>query len=228
MTFFRHFPIHIASLRVRRATARPARTTAIAALTLLGLTVLGSAAWAYRKPSGQNDSPPIRPARIVPVLSSTTVVIVRHAERGTNDPADPSLSPEGQARAEALVAALDGAEIGAIYSTPYKRTQESVQPLSKRFKVPVTTRPISGKDIPAYAEQFAKEVLAKDAGKTVVIVGHSNTVPELVKAFSGRSVPAYAEDEYDRFYVIVRPAAGTEPARLFQARYGKSAAKAAP
>jgi phosphohistidine phosphatase SixA len=199
----------------------------IVAATLLGVTALGPSAWAYLRPSGQDAAGPVAATKVAPASATTTVVIVRHAERGNNDPADPSLSPEGQVRAEALVTALDGAEIGAIYSTPFKRTQESVQPLSKRFKIPVTTRPISGNNIPAYAEQFAKEILAKDAGKTVVIVGHSNTVPELVKAFSGRSVPAYSEDEYDRFYVIVRPA-GTEPARLFQTRYGKSAGKTAP
>jgi hypothetical protein len=48
-------------------------------------------------------------------------------------------------------------------------------------------------------------VLGRDAGKTVVIVGHSNTVPDLVRAFGGRPVAPLAEAHYDRIYLVVRP-----------------------
>lgn len=187
---------------------------------VLAATLFATSTGAHFRVYAQDTLPVVTASSAV-----TTIVIVRHAEKGTDSPTDPSLSAEGQARAEALVAALDAADVKTVYSTPYKRTQGTGQPLAKRFKIEVTSRPINGRDIPAYAEQFAKEVLTKGVGKTVVIVGHSNTVPELVKAFSGRTVAAYAEDEYDRFYVITCPV-GTGSARLFQSRYGKPSATA--
>jgi hypothetical protein len=60
----------------------------------------------------------------------------------------------------------------------------------------------------------------------VVIVGHSNTVPDLVRAFGARPVTPLAESDFDRIFIIVRPPSG--PARLFQARYGPPGAQASP
>jgi phosphohistidine phosphatase SixA len=146
--------------------------------------------------------------------TTTTIVIVRHAEKASDDPSDPSLSPAGLRRAQALVAALDGAAVSAIYSTPFKRTRTTAEAVAKRFMVPITIRPAS-----TGAAEMVREILAKDAGKTVLIVGHSNTVPELVRAFSNRNISPLTENEYDRLLIIVRPSSGS--ARLFQTRYGE-------
>jgi phosphohistidine phosphatase SixA len=161
------------------------------------------------------DSPAVRASA---ADATTTIVIVRHAEKATDDPRDPSLSDAGQARAAALATALEGAEVGAIYATQFKRTRGTGELLAKKSGIGVTVRPIANPDAAAYAEALARDVLAKEAGKTVVIIGHSNTVPELVKAFAGRSVPALTEEDYDRLFIVVRPPSG--PARLFQTRYG--------
>jgi phosphohistidine phosphatase SixA len=147
----------------------------------------------------------------------TTIVIVRHAEKATDDPRDPSLNDAGKARAAALLTALDGAEVSAVYATQFKRTQATGEPVAKRFGINVTVSPITGA-MSGVAAGLMKDILDKNAGKTVLIVGHSNTVPELVKAFSGKTVAPLSEEDYDRLYLIVRPASG--PARLFQTRYG--------
>src|ERR1051325_267050 len=69
----------------------------------------------------------------------TTVIIVRHAEKiiDANNP-DVDLSPAGQARAQELARMFGDAGISAIYATQYKRTQETVKPLSDKTGVPVT------------------------------------------------------------------------------------------
>jgi broad specificity phosphatase PhoE len=151
----------------------------------------------------------------------TTVVIVRHAEKAQDDPKDPTLSPAGQARAEALASALDSAGVAAIYSTQYKRNILTAEPLAKRLGLSVIRKPIAG-ETATYAKELAREVLAKEKGKTVLIVGHSNTVPELVQAFSGSTIAPLSDADYDQIFVVVVQGAG--PARLFKTRYGASGA----
>lgn len=148
----------------------------------------------------------------------TTVVIVRHAEKAQDDPKDPSLSEVGKARAEALASALDSAGVGAVYSTQYKRNVQTVEPLAKRLGLAVTQKPITG-DAAAYAKELAREVLAKEKGKTVLVVGHSNTVADLVQAFSGATVAPLTDADYDQIFIVVVPGSG--PARLFKTRYGR-------
>jgi broad specificity phosphatase PhoE len=150
---------------------------------------------------------------------ATTVVIVRHAEKATDDPRDPALSPSGQARAEALAAALEGAEVAAVYATPFKRTRATAAPTAARARLTVEER-TPGADSAADAVALAREVIAHHAGQTVLVVGHSNTVPELVRAFSGRTVEPLTDNDYDHLYIVVVPPAGAGPARLFQTRYG--------
>lgn len=146
----------------------------------------------------------------------TTVVIVRHAEKADAS-RDTALSAAGKARAEALASALESAGVGAVYATQFQRTRLTAEPLVRRLNLSVVERPV-GEDVPAHARDLAREVLSKEKGKTVLIVGHSNTVPELVKAFSGSTVAPLTDEDYDRIFVVVAPPSG--PARLFKTRYG--------
>jgi len=73
------------------------------------------------------------------------VVVVRHAEKAANDPKDPDLSPTGQARAETLARMLKDAGVTAIFTSEFKRTQETAAPTSKSIGVVPTVVP--GKDI---------------------------------------------------------------------------------
>jgi phosphohistidine phosphatase SixA len=118
-----------------------------------------------------------------------------------------------------LVKAAATAEVSAIYTTQYKRTQQTAQPLATRLGVPLTKVEITRENAAGYAAALAKEILAKHAGRTVLIVGHSNTVPQLAEAF-GVARPAVIDEatEFDRLLIVVVPQSGK--ARLIQARYG--------
>ena len=151
----------------------------------------------------------------LPALGADTVVIVvRHAEKAADDPRDPTLSEAGHARAQALAKALAGAPLAAVYATGYRRTQQTAQPSAEKHGVAVQTLAAGSEaDGAALRERIRKE----HAGRTVLVVGHSNTVPAIVAALSGKAAAAMAEDEFDRFSVVVLPEQG-EP-RLLVSRY---------
>jgi phosphohistidine phosphatase SixA len=124
----------------------------------------------------------------------TIYVIVRHAQKAGGD--DPGLTTEGEAHAQALAAALADAGVSAIYATPYRRTQATAAPLAARMGIEVT------RYAPGDAAATAASIRAAGHHGTVLIVGHSNTVPALVEAFAGVAVPAMPETDYSRLYAI--------------------------
>lgn len=149
--------------------------------------------------------------------SSTVVIVVRHAEKATDDPRDPSLSEAGQARAQALAKALEHAGLDAAYSTQYRRTRLTAEPAAKAAGIEVQVRPIDGGNAATYAADLARDLRALPAGSTALVVGHSNTVPDIVAAIGGQAVADMPETEYDRFTVLVlRDDGGSE---LIQSRY---------
>ena len=124
----------------------------------------------------------------------TIYVIVRHAQKAAGE--DPVLTAEGEAHAQALSAALADAGVSAIYATPYRRTQATAAPLAARTGIAVT------RYAPGDAAATAASIRAAGHRGTVLIVGHSNTVPTLVEAFAGVAVPAMPETDYSRLYAI--------------------------
>jgi broad specificity phosphatase PhoE len=150
----------------------------------------------------------------VPAAAQGTVFVVRHAERAdaaaggaTMMAADPELSTEGTARAESLARLLTDAAITAIYTTEFKRTRQTAAPLARALKLePVT---IPSKDLASLIERL------KTAKGDVLVVGHSNTVPEIVKALGVGEPVTVAEHEFDRLFIIV----GGVPPTLVKLRY---------
>jgi broad specificity phosphatase PhoE len=147
----------------------------------------------------------------------TVIIVVRHGEKSTSDPRDPDLSEAGQARASALAQALAGAPVGAIYATQFRRTHQTAEPLARNLGLTIQSRPIDIDHPTGYAPDLAKH-LRTLSGQTVLVVGHSNTVPDIVAALTGKAVPPIADTEYTRLYVITLPATGG-PARMVAARY---------
>jgi len=140
-------------------------------------------------------------------FAQPSVFLVRHAERADSTPgkppamaSDPDLSEAGRARAETLATMLKDAKIAAIISTEYKRTQQTAAPLAKAVGVPVTT--IKGSE----NENIVKTV--RSTAGNVLIVGHSNTIPDIVKALGAPVPDAIRDDEYDNLYVVTL---GTTP-----------------
>jgi broad specificity phosphatase PhoE len=159
-------------------------------------------------------------ARIAPIpVAGTTVVVVRHAEKSTDDPRDPSLSAIGQQRARDLGAVLMDAGVTDVYVTQYKRTRQTAEPLAQASGSSIVVRPINAANSATYAQDLAHEILTRSAGKSVLVVGHSNTVPDIVKALSGNAVPPITDAEYDHIYVLTIPANGSP--RVMQLRFGR-------
>jgi broad specificity phosphatase PhoE len=148
---------------------------------------------------------------------ATVVIVVRHAEKATDDPRDPTLSEAGQARAQALAASLAGAGLDAAYSTQYRRTQLTAAPAAAAAGIDVQVRPVDATNAATYDADLARDLRALPAGSTALVVGHSNTVPGIVKALTGADATEMAETEFDRYTVILLPADGA--ARVITTRY---------
>lgn len=130
-----------------------------------------------------------------------TFVIVRHAEKRGDDPDDPALTAAGHARAQRLADSLRDAPVGAVYSTHYRRAQQTAAPVAAMQGVQVTTydAKISPVDLAAQLRR------AHPAG-AVLVVGHSNTAPDIAAALCDCEVASMDETEYD-LRITVRVAA---------------------
>jgi len=135
------------------------------------------------------------------------VIIVRHAERDNNDPKDPDISEAGRARAEALAKILKNSGIRAIFVTEFKRTQETGLPISKSTGIaPIV---VEGKDISGLMSKLHQ--LSGNA----LVVGHGNTIPDIIKAIGIDSRVEIPDEDYTDFFVVTL---GNKP-QLLQLRY---------
>ena len=129
--------------------------------------------------------------------TTTTFVLVRHAEKGTDDARDPSLNDAGRARADRLAQLLSDAPLTAAYATAYRRTQQTARPAADGHGINVTTYDAKTPDA-----AFASQLRAAHAHGTVLIVGHSNSIPGIAAALSGTAVEAMQDDQFDRIYRV--------------------------
>jgi len=145
----------------------------------------------------------------------STIILVRHAEKKIepNNP-DPDLTTEGGARAQEIARMFGDAGINAIYATQFKRTQQTVKPLSDRIGVAPTILDAKQTD------ELFNRLLTNHRGQTVFIAGHNNTVPALVSALSGETYGVIPESEYDNLYVVTIYRFGK--AKVLKMKYGGS------
>jgi broad specificity phosphatase PhoE len=136
---------------------------------------------------------------------TTTVIVVRHAEKAAEPAADPPLTAAGRARAEALVQAVRGMPVTAIISTDFARTRQTAAPLAARLGL---TPEIVDARVPGHARVVAEGILARHRGETVVVVGHSNTVPDIVAALGAPKPASICDPEYDNLFIVRVPANG--------------------
>ncbi|HEX5054074.1 MAG TPA: nuclear transport factor 2 family protein [Planctomycetota bacterium] len=140
----------------------------------------------------------------------TTVLVVRHAEK-VDDSDDAELSDAGRARAADLARVLEDLPVTAAYTSPYRRAAATVAPLCAAKKIEATTTPAGD------AKGLAARVRAEHLGETVLVCGHSNTVPAILKALGAAERVVVADDEYDRLFVVT---IGPDGVRLLPLRYG--------
>ena len=149
--------------------------------------------------------------------ATTTVMFVRHAEKALVPTDDPGLNEAGKRRAAELARQLVDADVvagvDAIYSTSYRRTEETVQLVATALGLPITSYDVSN------TASIMDEIVKEHKGKIVLVVGHSNTVPALIGNMgASKKVPEIDENEYDNIYVVYIPWFGkTKTIRL---RYG--------
>ena len=122
------------------------------------------------------------------------VYLVRHGEKAAVGQ-DPELTPQGQARARNIATILGRAGITAIFSTPYARTRQTARPLATAL----------GLEVQSYDPRAPKALVEKVKALTgpVLVVGHSNTLGELVKLFGGTPGAEIGDEEYDRLYQLI-------------------------
>ncbi len=128
----------------------------------------------------------------VQATESYTWYFIRHAEK-TTEQSDPVLSERGQQRAQQLAKQLEASGVKAIYSTGYKRTEQTAQPLADQLGLPINR----------YAAGDPQSLLLQlqQAQHTSLIVGHSNTIPALVR-LAGGTADDLSEDDYGDLFVL--------------------------
>lgn len=142
-------------------------------------------------------------------------IVVRHAETAGDDPDDPSLSPAGRARAQALAELLAREPLQAVYATEFRRTRQTAEPAAQAHGLPVNayfSRGDSG--------ETARQWRQRHHAGTVLIVGHSDNVADLAATLCGCASLPMDEREYDRVSVVHVAAGGR--AELRTRRYGSA------
>lgn len=123
------------------------------------------------------------------------IFLVRHAEKELDGSKDPVLTPEGAQRADNLAILLKSADIQRIFSTDYERTRKTAAP----------TAEMAGHEIEIYDPEALGVIASRLLGldNNALVVGHSDTTPELVELMGGEGgAPIVEEWEYDRVYLV--------------------------
>jgi broad specificity phosphatase PhoE len=150
-----------------------------------------------------------------PLGAQTVVIVVRHAERAPGT-GDPPISEAGRARAVALAEVLKGSHVSAAITTQLQRTRQTAEPIVTALGItPVVVN--TQADLAKHAAEVAAAA-RQHAGKTVLVAGHSNTVPAIVAALGGPRFADLCEPEYDALFTVVIDAGGA--ARVIKSRYG--------
>lgn len=124
-----------------------------------------------------------------------TVYLVRHAEKRRDEGDDPELTTTGKQRAQGLVKALDGVKLAAIYATPYKRTQQTVEPAAAARGMQVAT--VDAGDVRGLVTEIRRH-----QGSAVLVSGHSNTIPAIAAELGLAEPIALKEDDYGDLFVV--------------------------
>jgi broad specificity phosphatase PhoE len=138
--------------------------------------------------------------------TTTVVVLARPVEKELGTIADPPLSPEGEQRSQRLAQMFgDASGVGrldAIYVSDVRRAQQTAAPLAERLgKRPVV---VPANDV----KGTAARVMREHEGGTVLVIGSSNSVPQLLRELSGLEIAPVTEDEHDTLYVVSVPSFG--------------------
>jgi phosphohistidine phosphatase SixA len=198
------------SIAVRRSTSRGLFTMLVTAVVILLMQHAAPRA-ALNSPLPEED------------FKVTTVFLVRHAEKADAPKEDPPLSEKGNSRSQELARMLEGSGVKAIYTSQYLRTKQTAEPLSKQLGLPITA--ISLKMSPTNPREVSEQSIAEITGKiyeyagdAALVIGHSNTVPEVIRKLGGDVVPKIDEKRFDDLFIVT--VYGKGKAKVAQMKYG--------
>lgn len=125
---------------------------------------------------------------------TTTIYLIRHAEKADNSQ-NPNLSEMGLLRASHWDDIFSAVHFDAIYSTNYNRTKQTAEATALTQKLTVTTYDPKGFSL--------QKIKNEHSGQAVLIVGHSNTIPDLVNKLIGQNVyPNIEETNFGNLYIV--------------------------
>lgn len=137
-------------------------------------------------------------AMLLPLPSAAQEAVPRYVLRHLDTPKgerDPDLLPAGAAKAKALVTWFEGKPLAAIFATPYRRTQQTAAPIAAARGLTVQTYDP--------ADEAALIARVKAVAGPVLIVGHSNTVPDIVAALGGERPGELAHEDFGDVWTVV-------------------------
>ncbi len=138
------------------------------------------------------------------------IYLVRHAERASTA-ADSPLSAAGEARARSLATSLHDAGITRIYTTELRRTIQTAAPLA--LAINVTPTVVAAGDSPS----LIASVRSTKPHDRLLIVGHSNTVPDMLRALGVSPAITIADNEFDNLFIVIPK--GDAPPIMLRLRY---------
>ena len=127
--------------------------------------------------------------------AAPVVFIVRHAEKASTSGKDLDLSVQGQKRADALAHVLKDSEIKTVFVTEFKRTQETAAPTARAAQVSPTVIPAN--DIDVLVEKLGA------LNGNALVVGHGNTIPDLLKALGIATPVSIPDDDYTEIFAVL-------------------------
>ena len=127
--------------------------------------------------------------------AAPVVFIVRHAEKASAGGKDPDLSVEGQKRADALAHILKDSQITSVFVTEFKRTQQTAAPTARAAQVSPTVVPAN--DIGGLVQKL------RASNGNALVVGHGNTIPDLLKALGITTPVSIPEDDYSEIFAVL-------------------------
>lgn len=135
------------------------------------------------------------------------VLVVRHAERAREGPeTDIPLSKTGAEHAARLAEILKTAGVTAVYATDTTRARQTVEPLAQLMKLPIKTYDTRDEKGNMTALPLVARLKADERDGVVLVVGHSNTVPDVIAAYGAKEAVRMGPDDYgDLFLVVPQP-----------------------
>lgn len=154
-----------------------------------------------------------------------TVYLVRHAERADEPRQDPPLTEKGVLRSQELARVLGNANVKAIITSQFLRTKATAEPLARKLNLSATSislslNPANPRQIAEHSTAEVTNKILENSGGSVVVVGHSNSIPDVIRMLGGDVAPVIDEKKFDDLFVVTVYAKGK--AKVAHMKYGSA------